>query len=134
MLFPKRILLIDDEPQLTALVRQALEATGLYLIKEENRSLRALHAARHFRPDLILLDVIMPELDGRDVAEQIHADPALQDVPIVFVTNLASKEEIGSFGFFGGYSFLAKPFRISDLVNCVKEMLGDETQTTRKSA
>ncbi len=132
MFFPKRILLIDDEPQLTALVRQALEATGLYVIKEENHSLRALHAARHFQPDLILLDVIMPDIDGRDVAQEIHADPALQDVPIVFVTNLANKEEIGSFGFFGGYSFLAKPFRISDLVNCVKEMLGDEPAAVNK--
>ena len=133
MFFPKRILLIDDEPQLTALVRQALEATGLYVIKEENHSLRALHAARHFQPDLILLDVIMPEIDGRDVAEEIHADPALQDVPIVFVTNLPAGE-IGSVGFFNGYTFLAKPFRISDLVNCVKEMLADEAEPIRDRA
>ncbi len=126
MFFPKRILLIDDEPQLTALVRQALEATGLYVIKEENHSLRALHAARHFQPDLILLDVIMPDLDGREVAEEIHADPALKGVPIVFVTNVAAEGQIGSFGSFGGFTFLAKPFRISDLVSCVKEMLGDE--------
>jgi CheY-like chemotaxis protein len=134
MFFQKRILLIDDEPHLTAMVRQALEATGLYLIKEENNSLRALHAARHFQPDLILLDVVMPDLDGRYVAQEIHADPALQDVPIVFVTNLAAAGEIGSVGFFDGYTFLAKPFRISDLVSCVKEMLGDEAETVRDRA
>ena len=126
MIFPKRILLIDNEPQLTAIVRAGLEATGLYAIKEENDSRRALHVARHFQPDLILLDVLMPELDGGDVAHQIHTDPALRDVPIVFLTSLASNGEIGSVGFFGGYKFIAKPFRISDLVRCVGEILDDE--------
>ena len=99
MLFPKRILLIDDEPHLTALVRQALEATGHYEIKEENHSLRALHAARHFQPDLILLDVLMPELDGREVAREMQADPALQDVPIIFVTSLSADGKISTVGF-----------------------------------
>ena len=134
MYFQRRILLIDDEPSLTTLVRQALEATGRYLIKEENRSLRALHAARHFQPDLILLDVVMPELDGRDVARQLREDPALQDVPIVFVTSLSKDGVIGSTGFLSGYSFVAKPFHISDLVNCVAEMLGEEAVVARKSA
>lgn len=134
MYFQRRILIIDDEPRLTAIVREALEATGRYLIKEENRSLRALHAARHFQPDLILLDVIMPELDGRDVAVQMRADPALQDVPIVFVTSLAPDGVIGSTGFLGGYTFVAKPFRIADLVNCVDEMLGDEAVPAGKQA
>lgn len=127
MYFQRRILLIDDEPQLTAIVREALEASGRYLIKEEHRSPRALHAARHFQPDLILLDVIMPDLDGREVAAQMRADPALQDVPIVFVTSLAPDGIIGSVGYLGGYSFVAKPFRIADLVHCVDEMLNDES-------
>ncbi len=134
MYFQRRILLIDDEPRLTAMVRQALEATGHYLIKEENGSLRALHAARHFQPDLILLDVLMPELDGREVAQQLQSDPALQDVPIVFVSSLAANGEIGSVGFLEGYTFIAKPFQLSDLVNCVEEMLGDKAATTREQA
>lgn len=134
MYFRRRILLIDDEPRLTAMVRQALEATGRYVIKEENRSLRALHAARHFQPDLILLDVLMPDLDGREVAQQIQSDPALQDVPIVFVSSLAANGEIGSIGFLGGYTFIAKPFQLSDLVNCVAEMLGDEAATAGEPA
>lgn len=134
MLFQRRILLIDDEPHLTALVRQALEATGRYLIKEENHSLRALHAARHFQPDLILLDVLMPELDGREVAREMQADPALQDVPIIFVTSLSPEGKIGTLGFLGGYTFIAKPFDISDLVNCVAEMLGEEAPATSHRA
>lgn len=134
MFFQKRILLIDDEPQLTALVRQALEATGLYLIKEENHSGRALGAARHFQPDLILLDVLMPELDGRDLAQQLQADPALRDVPIIFVTSLKPNGEISSVGFLNGYTFIAKPFQIPDLVSCVNEVLADGTEVLRDRA
>ena len=133
MFFPRRLLIIDDEPQLTAMVRGAFAATGRYLIKEENRSLRALHAARHFHPDLILLDMLMPELDGSEVARQLRDDPALQDVPILFVTSLAANGVIGSVGFLSGYSFVAKPFQISDLINCVEEMLGDD-EPARKTA
>lgn len=134
MYFPKRILLIDDEPQLTALVRRALEATGHYEIKEENHSLRALHSARHFQPDLILLDVLMPELDGRELARQMQADPALQDVPIIFVSSLAPDGKISTVGFLDGYSFIAKPFEICDLVNCVEGMLCDGVAAVRQSA
>ncbi len=133
MFFPRRLLIIDDEPHLTALIRAAFTATGRYLIKEENRSLRALHAARHFHPDLILLDMMMPELDGSEVAQQLRDDPALQDVPIVFVTSLAANGVIGSVGYLSGYSFVAKPFQISDLINCVDQMLGDD-EPVRKSA
>ncbi len=133
MYFPRRLLIIDDEPQLTALVRAAFASTGRYLIKEENRSLRALHAARHFQPDLILLDVMMPELDGTEIAQQLRHDPALQDVPIVFVTSLAADGVIGTVGYLSGYSFVAKPFQISDLINCVDEMLGDD-ESERKTA
>ncbi len=135
MYFPRRLLIIDDEPRLTALVRDAFASTGRYLIKEENRSLRALHAARHFQPDLILLDVIMPELDGREVAQQLRDDPALQDVPIVFVTSLAANGVIGSVGYLSGYSFVAKPFQIADLINCVDDLLGEEdAEPARKIA
>lgn len=129
MFFAKRILLIDDEPNLTSLVREGLEATGHYVIKEENHSLRALHAARHFQPDLILLDIIMPELDGRELARQMQADPALQDVPIIFVTSLARDGKISTVGFLDGYTFIAKPFLICDLVSCVEEMLCNGTAT-----
>lgn len=134
MFFPKRILLIDDEPNLTSLVREALDATGHYEIKEENHSLRALHSARHFQPDLILLDIIMPELDGRELARQMQADPALQDVPIIFVTSLARDGKISTVGFLDGYTFIAKPFLISDLVNCVEEMLCDGVATKNSHA
>ncbi|MEO6872609.1 MAG: response regulator [Chthoniobacterales bacterium] len=135
MYFPRRLLIIDEEPQLTALLRDAFAATGRYLIKEESRRARALHAARHFQPDLFLVGAILPELDGRELAEQLRHEPALRDVPIVFVTSLDAHGAIGSVGYLGGYSFVAKSFQLSDLITCVDEILADDdAEPVRKVA
>ena len=70
MTFPKRILLIDHEPHLTAVVGSALQATGRYLIRQEKHSRRALHSALHFQPDLILLDAVPEHLEVDEIAQQ----------------------------------------------------------------
>lgn len=134
MTFHQRILLVDDEPQITGLLRHALEATGRYLIQEENQSRRALQTARRFRPDLVLLDVLMPELDGREIARQMQADLSLQDVPIIFVSGLTSDGRISTQGFLDGYTFIAKPFDFADLIGCIEELLGNGVASSRQHA
>lgn len=126
MTFPKRILLIDHEPHLTALVGSALQATGKYLLRQENHSRRALHAALHFQPDLVLLDAAPEHLEFDEIARQIHAHAFLHEVPVICLTSLALNGQIGSIGFFGGYTFIANPFQLADMVACIAEMLKDE--------
>ncbi len=126
MTFPKRILLIDHEPYLTAVVGAALEATGQYLIRHENHNRRALHAALHFQPDLILVDATPEHLEVDEIAQQIHADSSLQDIPVVCLTSLAANGQISSIGFFGGYFFSANSLQLADVVNCVAEMLAED--------
>jgi DNA-binding response OmpR family regulator len=122
----KRILLIDHQPHLAAVVGSALQATGQYLIRQENHCRRALHTALHFQPDLILLDAGPEHLELDEIAQQIHANAALQNVPVVCLTTLAPNGQIGSVGFFGGYSFVANSFQLDDMVNCIAEMLSDD--------
>lgn len=131
MTFPKRILLIDHEPHLTALVGSALQATGQYLIRQENHCRRALHSALHFQPDLILLDAEPEHFELDHIARQIHADRALHDVPVVCLTSLTPAGHFGSVGFFAGYTFVANPFLLQDMVNCIAEMLNDERRFRR---
>ena len=107
-------------------VGSALEATGLYLIRQENHSRRALHAALHFQPDLILLDAVPEHLELDQIAQQIHSDSSLHDVPVVCLTSLTPAGHIGSVGFFNGYTFVANPFLLQDMVNCIAEMLDDK--------
>ena len=126
MNFPKRILLIEDEPHLTALVRPALQASGRYLLRDENHHRGALHAARHFQPDLVLLDSVRPNLTHGGIAFSIHQDPALHEVPVVLLTGLAPDRRICSVGFFGGYTFFANPFSVDEVIDCIEGMLAAE--------
>jgi len=77
----RRILIVDNDTNATHLVRILLEKTGQYLVLEENNSTNAHRSARIFRPDLILLDVVMPIRDGGEIAAEIQADPELQSTP-----------------------------------------------------
>jgi len=88
MKFLKKILLVDHEPQVTALVRHALESTGRYLVKVEQDSRLALHAAPWFLPDLILLDAAKAQSEGEAVNRQLKAEPALKDTPFLFLPTL----------------------------------------------
>ncbi|HEY2713387.1 MAG TPA: response regulator [Chthoniobacterales bacterium] len=120
---PKRILLIDHEPHLTAIVSSALQASGCYLIRQQSYGAEALAVALDFQPDLILLDAEPEHLELDRVARQIHAETALQNVPVLCLTNLTANGQIGSVGFLGGYTFLANPFRLDDMVSCIAEIL-----------
>ncbi len=118
----KRILIIDDEPSFTRMVKLNLEKTGSFDVREENKATYALAAAREFKPDLILLDVIMPTMDGGDVAAQLENDKSLQGTPIVYLTATVSRREAGIGGLnSGGSLFLAKPVSLEHLIKCINE-------------
>jgi CheY-like chemotaxis protein len=125
MTFLKKILLVDYEPRVTAIVRKALEETGKYLIKEEHDSRLAFNAARWFRPDLILFDVNISSLSGSSVARQLQADPEFRETPVVFLSvNTAFEGGVISGGILSGYSFTANPVRIEEFVRYVGELFG----------
>jgi len=117
----KKILVVDDETAVTHMLRRNLEATGRYLVMEENSGARALQTARAFAPDLILLDVMMPDADGGEVAACLSEDDALQDVPVVFLTAILKEEEAGPSGReIAGRTFLAKPIKFQELTACIE--------------
>jgi CheY-like chemotaxis protein len=104
-------------------VKILLEKTGRYLVLEENDATKAHQSARSFRPDLILLDIVMPETDGGEVAAQIQADPDLQRTPIIFLTALVTKAEAKTGLRIQGHPFLAKPISIPELIKEIEENL-----------
>ena len=106
----RRILLVDDEVPITRALAMYLTEQGDCEVRVENQGSRAVAAAVDFKPDLIFLDIVMPDADGGAVAAQIRADPMLKQVPIVFLTALVSRHETGSASkTIGGLPFLAKP-------------------------
>ena len=116
----KRILIIDDEPSMTRMIRLTLEMTKRYQVREENQAMRALATAREFKPDLILLDVIMPGVDGGELARRIKADAVLRHVPVVFLTGTVTKKEAAEGAVTAGYPLLSKPVSLKSLVECME--------------
>jgi len=121
----KRILIVDDEASITRLLKLNLEATEHYEVQAENDARKALASAETFRPHLILLDVLMPEMDGGQLASQLQASPKIKGVPIVFLTAAATKKEVyARGGKVGGLPFLAKPVDLKEVVACLEKFLG----------
>ena len=120
-----RILLVDDEQKFSHMLKLNLERRGGYEVRTESNGAYALTTARDFRPDLIFLDVIMPDVDGGDVAARIRADRELKDTPIVFLTAGVSKETTKKRGeIIGGQRYLAKPVSIAEVIECIERQLG----------
>src|ERR1700674_3095657 len=106
----KRILVVDDQVSDTRVVKLLLESTKDYVVREENHATAAISAAEEFQPHLILLDVMMPGMDGGELAACFHANTKLKSVPIVFVTAAVTKREVeAGDGWVGGAAYLAKP-------------------------
>jgi CheY-like chemotaxis protein len=117
------LLIIDNSRDFTHAAKVALEKTGRYLVSEENDASRAHQTAQDLKPDLILLDIAMPETDGGEVAAWIQSDPALHRIPIVFLTALVTAAEGRSGLRIQGHSFLAKPISLHDLIKGIEENL-----------
>lgn len=123
MTFLKKILLVDHEPKVTALVRRALESTGHFLVKVEADVRLAQQAAPWFRPDIILLDAPKTS-ESVDMNRQLQSEPALKDTPFLYLSgNPTAEKKVMTGGFISGYSFLAAAVTLEDLVRFVEEML-----------
>jgi CheY-like chemotaxis protein len=120
-----RVLIVDDDVNLSRLSAMILENSGSYEVLTEKDSRRALAVARQFRPEIMLFDVDMPHKSGGDLAGEASRDPVLRNIPILFLTGLLSKSEAGNNEVdCGGLSFLAKPVMPEVLLASVGKLVG----------
>ncbi|HMJ01267.1 MAG TPA: response regulator [Gaiellaceae bacterium] len=117
-----RILVIDDEAPIRLLCRVNLEAAGMQ-VREAEDGLVGLAAARDERPDAILLDVMMPGMDGWQVLEELLEDERTQEIPIVFLTARAELRDQARGLELGGVDYVTKPFNPLDLAPLVEDLL-----------
>ena len=124
----KRVLTVDDEKLIVLAIRHNLKLAG-YEVLEAYDGREALKTIEAERPDLIILDVMMPELNGWDVLSCIRDDPELQDIPVIMLTALGQDGDVGETIRRGADFHLTKPFEPRHLLEIVQKLLekeGDE--------
>lgn len=127
MSIKSKILVIDDEPEITEIIQAFLVNAG-YMVKIENSSTAGLESAKSFKPDLILLDIMMPVLDGYEVCTRLKKDPQTVGIPVLFLTGKDAKDDAGMSFKAGGDLFIKKPFSCERLLNMVKVVLMSVTK------
>ncbi len=121
----RKVLLIDDEAGFTELLKMNLEKTGDFEVAIQNDSTQAFLTARDFQPDVILLDVVMPGMDGGDVQAQLQGDPELAKVPVIMLTALVDSAELsaGAVAQSGSSVMLPKPVDLELLLRVIEQAL-----------
>lgn len=110
MLELKKILCAEDDPDIQIVVRLALQNVGKFTVEICSNGAEAVRSASEFQPDLILLDVMMPEMDGPAALSAIRRNPATAAIPIIFMTARSKPEEIEAFLKLGALDVIEKPF------------------------
>lgn len=118
----KKVLVIDDEKLFSELIKSNLELTGKYEVETENKGENAIFSVKDFKPDIILVDIIMPGKSGVTVVDELSKDEELRYIPIVFLTALATTAKtVDQEVMIDEHPFLAKPVSINDLIDCIEK-------------
>lgn len=113
-----KVMIIDDDPVITGLIEAVLKRDG-YDVYMANSGGEGLAMAREVKPNLILMDITMPDMDGYEATKQLKADPALMSIPVIFLTGKSASEDGGRAFATGGLTYMRKPFsnqQLRDLV------------------
>jgi CheY-like chemotaxis protein len=121
-----KLLVVDDEPDAVLILARTLLARGHRVITAES-GLQAINLAKAEKPDLILLDILMPDMDGTQVAAALQEDPTTRNIPVIFLTCLITKktQEMGSrYHDADRYAFIAKPYDLDNLLMEINRLVG----------
>jgi DNA-binding response OmpR family regulator len=118
-----KLLLVEDDPDIQLVARAALKRAGFAVTVLPN-GVAALDKVRSDRPDVILLDWMMPDMDGPEVCERLKSDPVTADIPVIFLTARSQQAEIARGLSLGAVGYVVKPFDALTLGAQVREMLG----------
>jgi CheY-like chemotaxis protein len=120
-----RVLVVDDDPVILRLLQLNLELEGHEVLTAVDGH-DALDQVAKLDPDLVLLDVMMPHLDGFEVCEQLRADPATADVPVVFLSAKAQSADVTRGTEVGGTAYVTKPFDPVALIQLIEQIMNDQ--------
>ncbi len=127
----KKILVIEDEPPVRANILELLEAEDYDAVGAENGFIGALWAQQHL-PDLIICDVMMPEINGHEVLSALRQEPATETIPFIFLTAMADKADIRHGIELGADDYLTKPFTRAELLGAISSRFAKQEKLTKQ--
>ncbi|HEV8607542.1 MAG TPA: response regulator [Tepidisphaeraceae bacterium] len=119
----RRVLVVDDDPEIVELFVDVLERDGRFEVKTASSGYDAGMLTQEFNPDLIILDYMLPDINGNVVCQTIRQNPAFEHVKIIIVSGVVNQEEINDLLKSGADEFVKKPFNIEKLIERVGELL-----------
>ena len=122
----RKALIVDDDRELVELLQDVLEADGRFEVRAVNNGFDAGMMVRDYRPDVIVLDVMLPDINGREVCQRVRSDSTLDDVKIICISGMVEQDKIADLRAAGANDFLQKPFEVDTLVNRVCRLLDME--------
>jgi excisionase family DNA binding protein len=122
----RKALIVDDDVELVELIRDALEADGRWEIRVANNGFDAGMMVKEYHPDIIVLDVMLPDINGKEVCQRVRSDSSLDDVKIICISGMVEQDKIAELKAAGADDFKQKPFEIEELVARMCKLLDIE--------
>jgi excisionase family DNA binding protein len=126
----RKVLLVDDDTELVELMTKVLEEDGRFEVRVAGNGFDAGMMVKEYQPDLIVLDVMLPDINGKEVCQRVRADPALEDVRILCISGMIEDDKIQELKLSGADDFLHKPFDIEELIDWMCGQLDIEPVST----
>ena len=119
----KRVLVVDDDPAIVEMLVELLERDGRFEVQTASTGFEAGIRTKEFHPDVMVLDFMLPDINGNAVCRTIRADESLRDVRIIIVSGVVNREDVDKLLEDGADDFLQKPFSIEQLINTITELV-----------
>ncbi len=113
----RKVLLVDDDAELVELITDVLEEDGRFEVRIANNGFDAGMMVKEYHPDLIVLDVMLPDINGKEVCQRVRTDPTMDDVRIICISGMIEEDKIEDLKAAGANDFLHKPFEVDQLVD-----------------
>jgi excisionase family DNA binding protein len=123
----RKALIVDDDPELVELIRDVLEADGRFEVRVANNGFDAGMMTKEYRPDIIVLDVMLPDINGKEVCQRVRSDSSMDDVKIICISGMVEQDRIADLKAAGANDFMQKPFEIEALVERICQHLDMES-------
>jgi two-component system, OmpR family, response regulator len=122
----RKVLVVDDDQDLVELMVDVFERDGRFDVKTANNGFDAGMLTKEFRPDLVVLDVMLPDINGKEVCQRVRADDTLEEVKIICISGMVEQDKVSELKDAGANDFLQKPFKVEELLDHACDMLDME--------